>query len=62
MRVFMALAMLPYHYGIYESNRLGYLCEMNVYREKLSDDVGWLSGKCDKGKAECDHSEYLMPL
>lgn len=62
MRVFIAPAVLPFHYGICEPNRLGFLCEMNVYREKLSDDVGWLSVKCDRGKAVRDHSKYFDPL
>lgn len=58
----MAPAMLPYHYGICESNKLGFLCGLNVHRENLPDDVGWLSVKCDKGRAECYHFEYSIPL
>lgn len=56
----MASVMLPHHYGICESNLLGFLCRMNVHRENLSDAVGGLSAKCDRGNAECQSPEYLM--
>lgn len=60
MGFFMASVMLPYHYGICESNVLGFLCRMNVHAENMSDSVGGIARTSDRQNAECSSAEYLV--